>query len=259
MELSICGSTFLFSTVFSSFIFLFHFSYHSVITAKQRKIEKGKGIILLSKTGFRCKISDWYGLHQGYTLTLRPGYTALVGPNGAGKTTLLRQIREVAEKRGYDVFSYSNAIDGGDTAMAKNTLKGNMEFVAASLCSSEGERVAMSFADVVPQIGTRVRKDIATDTPLFILLDGLDSGASIDRTRELMDLFELIERDAGVCSGGAKHEIYILAAVNGYEMARRMCINVRTGESMMFGGYEDYANFICSFFDKFGKEKSNEN
>lgn len=50
--------------------------------------------------GFRCKINDWYGIHQGFNLLLRPGYTALVGPNGAGKSTLLRQIKELAEKRG---------------------------------------------------------------------------------------------------------------------------------------------------------------
>ena len=50
--------------------------------------------------GFRCKINDWYGIHQGFNLLLRPGYTALVGPNGAGKSTLLRQIKELAEDLG---------------------------------------------------------------------------------------------------------------------------------------------------------------
>ncbi len=92
--------------------------------------------------GFRCKINDWYGIHQGFNLLLRPGYTALVGPNGAGKSTLLRQIKELAEKRGYDVFWYSNQEDGDTIAMERNVLRGNMSFVAASLCSSEGERVA---------------------------------------------------------------------------------------------------------------------
>lgn len=204
--------------------------------------------------GFRCKINDWYGIHQGFNLLLRPGYTALVGPNGAGKSTLLRQIKELAEKRGYDVFWYSNQEDGDTIAMERNVLRGNMSFVAASLCSSEGERVALSFGDIVPQIGVRVRKDIAENKPLFILLDGLDSGASIDRTRELMGLFELIERDAGVQPGGAEHEVYILAAVNSYEMARRLCINARTGESVTFGGYEEYADFICSYFKNSEKE-----
>lgn len=207
-----------------------------------------KELIKMSKTGFRCKIEDWYGIHPGFPLSLRPGYTALVGPNGAGKTTLLRQVEEIAKAKGYDVFYYSNQEDGGSTSMERNMLQDNLQFVATAMCSSEGERVAMSFADILPKLGSRVRKDIAEDKPLFILLDGLDSGASIDRTREMMNLFELIERDAGVQPGGAEHEVYILAAVNSYEMARRRCINVRTGESMMFGGYEEYANFICSYF-----------
>lgn len=204
--------------------------------------------------GFRCKIEDWYGIHPGFPLSLRPGYTALVGPNGAGKTTLLRQVEEIVRAKGYDVFYYSNQEEGGSVAMERNMLRDNMEFVATAFCSSEGERVAMSFADILPKLGSRVRKDIAEGRPLFIFLDGLDSGASIDRTRELMSLFELIEKDAGVQPGGAEHEVYILAAVNSYEMARRRCVNVRTGESMTFGGYEEYADFICFYFKNSEKE-----
>ena len=33
----------------------------------------------------RFKVKDWYNLHNGFYVNLRPGYTALVGPNGAGK------------------------------------------------------------------------------------------------------------------------------------------------------------------------------
>lgn len=204
--------------------------------------------------GFRCKIEDWYGIHPGFPLSLRPGYTALVGPNGAGKTTLLQQVKEIAKKKGHDVFYYSNQEDGGSTSMERNMLQDNLQFVATAMCSSEGERIAMAFGDILPKIGARVRKDIAENRPLFILLDGLDSGASIDRTRELMSLFELIEKDAGVQPGGAEHEVYILAAVNSYEMARRRCVNVRTGESMTFGGYEEYADFICFYFKNSEKE-----
>lgn len=44
----------------------------------------------------RIKINDDFGIHSGFFLNLKPGYTPLVGPNGAGKTTLLRQLREYA-------------------------------------------------------------------------------------------------------------------------------------------------------------------
>ena len=197
---------------------------------------------------FRCKIPDLYGIHSGFDLLLRPGYTALVGPNGAGKTTLLQQVKEIAKKRGYEVFFYSNTDNGGDTAKQSYLSEGNIDYLAAAACSSEGEQVALNFGRVVPKIGQLVKKAIANDTPLFILLDGLDSGASIDRARELMHLFELIEREAGVMPGGAEHEIYILVSINSYELARHMCMDVRTGETMLFSGYEDYANFICDYF-----------
>lgn len=61
---------------------------------------------------FRCRVDDWRGIHPGFTLTLRPGYTALAGPNGAGKTTLLYQLEDAARSRGFLVFRYSNLESG---------------------------------------------------------------------------------------------------------------------------------------------------
>ena len=60
----------------------------------------------------RIKIKDWHGLHNGFYLNLRPGYTALVGPNGAGKSTLLRQLKEYANSKKITVIYYSNLEDG---------------------------------------------------------------------------------------------------------------------------------------------------
>lgn len=51
----------------------------------------------------KIPIKDWYGLHRGFSLEIKPGFTALVGPNGAGKTTMLQQIREFAQKSGIQV------------------------------------------------------------------------------------------------------------------------------------------------------------
>ena len=86
--------------------------------------------------------------------------------------------------------------------------------------------------------------------PLFILLDGLDSGASIDRARDLMHLFDLIESEAKTEDGKDTHEIYILVAVNSYELARKRCLDVRTREYLSFKSYEEYAEFICNYLPK---------
>lgn len=206
----------------------------------------------MSKTGFRCKIVDWYDIHSGYTLTLRPGYTALVGPNGAGKTTLLRQLQENAEKRKYKTFFYSNLTDGGNNAMSASILRGNISFAATAMTSSEGERIAQCFGEKLGEIGRAVRDAIAEDVPLFILLDGLDSGASIDRLNDLMSVFSLIEKDAGVQPGGTEHEVYIVAAVNNYVLAKRACVDVRTGKHLSFADYMEYERFICGYFQKEG-------
>lgn len=198
----------------------------------------------------RCKIHDWYGLHNGFNLLLRPGYTAIVGPNGAGKSTLLHELAEIGEERGYDVFRYSDVTDGRDAAVQR-TIDGGMgplSLFFTFATSSEGERAALSFGEAVRNIGEAVAKAIAADKPLLILLDSLDSGASIDRLRELMDFFQLVEHDAGIQPGGAAHAIYIVAAVNSYELAKRMCVDPRTGQSLTFGSYEEYARFICGYF-----------
>lgn len=203
----------------------------------------------MGKTGFRCKIPDWYGIHSGFNLLLRPDYTALVGPNGAGKTTLLLQLEEIAKERGYEVFHYSNLRDGGENARQQYLREDSLDYLATSLCSSEGEQLALNFGKIAGKIGGLVRKSVENDTPLFILLDGLDSGASIDRTRELMALFRLMERDADETPGGTEHELYIVAAVNSYELARYSCVDVRTGKPISFGNYAEYVKYICNYFD----------
>ena len=74
----------------------------------------------------RIKINDDFGIHSGFFLNLKPGYTPLVGPNGAGKTTLLRQLREYANGHDIMVFDYSNLVHGGGNAMDKYLWSGNM-------------------------------------------------------------------------------------------------------------------------------------
>lgn len=222
----------------------------------ETNVEQEKSCEVEAKTqksaakGFSCEIKDWYDLHSGYTLSLQPGYTALVGPNGAGKSTLLLQLKEIVQNRKIASFSYANNRDGGTIATSKYLLRGDIGLIVNGLCRSEGENVAANFADVAGEIGAKVSTAIQNGTPLFIFLDGLDSGVSIDRARELLGFFELVEKDVGICPGGANHEIYILAAVNNYELARRRCIDPRTGKEVSFGSYEEYTDFICDYFKK---------
>ena len=202
----------------------------------------------------KIQVNDWHSLHSGFSLALSPGYTPLVGPNGAGKTTLLQQLREYAGANGIDVWSYSNLTDGGNDARERYLSSGNISMFVTATFSSEGEQVAMNFAGIVTEMGARVSKAINSDTPLFVLLDAIDSGASIDRTRETRNFLELVDRD--IKDHNAK--VYVVAAVNQYELvAERWGINARVGEKVEFASYSEYADFICGFEKQFPRKDTN--
>lgn len=201
------------------------------------------------EAAMKIKIEDWYNLHNGFTLEIKPGFTALVGPNGAGKTTLLQQIGEFANCAGIGIWEYSNLHDGGVNAKDRYEFCGDFNNLAASLTSSEGESVALNFSNKVGTLGSAIRNTAAKKRPMIVLLDAIDSGASIDRARELRGLFNFVyEHDI---SKGA--EVYLVMAVNHYELAKSPadCVNARTGEHIRFETYDSYADFICSFEEKF--------
>lgn len=127
-----------------------------------------------------------------------------------------------------------------------------MELLAISATSSEGERIAMNFGQAVSRLGAAVREAKQQKKELFILLDALDSGSSIDRMREIRSLFDLVAKDAGDTA-------YIICACNSYELVKDAeAVNVRTGKTVRFKDYDDYADFVCSFMEKFAPPKREE-
>lgn len=200
------------------------------------------------------EIKDWYDLHKGYTLTLEPGLTFLVGPNGAGKTTLLSQIADYAKTNNIGLWQYDNLHDGGRHAADQYALQGDFAKVATAMTASEGENVALNFGNRVGEMGQRIGHATSAHQPLIILLDAVDSGASIDRARDLARFLSF------VCDRDIKDtaEVYVVAAANHYELVKApaRCINVRTGDQETFPGYSEYAEFICSFEKQFPRIES---
>ena len=191
-------------------------------------------------------ISDWHELHKGFDLTLNSGFTAIIGPNGAGKTTLLNQLKEYAEKNDFVLWSYSNVVEGS-FATQMYLDSGKFEDLATAAFASEGEKVAFNFSRTIQEIGMTVRKAHLARKPCLILLDAVDSGASIDRARDLRNLFEIIHKDM------QGSPAYAVMAVNQYEIAQAPtdCVNARNGEHITFPTYGEYADFICAFEKKF--------
>lgn len=164
----------------------------------------------------------------------------------------MSQLKEIAKDRGFNVFSYSNLRDGGGNSLQKSLSEGDFEFLATAVSSSEGEQVYMNFGRAVTSIGKAVAQYKRDNTPLLVLLDAIDSGASIDRQQELWTLMTAIERDVGVLGNASPQtEIYIVVAVNTYELAvAAPCIDVRDGKQYSFTSYGEYADFICRYFDR---------
>ena len=199
----------------------------------------------------RIKIEDWYDIHNGYTLSLQPGVTALVGPNGAGKTTLLTQLRDyaadTARRNRFKVLNYSNMTDGGDVAMQSYLSCGDMTQLATAMVSSEGERIIVNLSRFIPKIRPAIEVAEQEGKILIILIDAIDSGMSIDKLRDVAELLDMIAKDI------EGKNIYLVISTNNYELAKGRCLNPRTGKYVSFGSYAEYADFICSFKKLFAK------
>ena len=79
--------------------------------------------------------------------------------------------------------------------------------------------------------------------PVFILLDSIDSGMSIDKLfvfrRDLIDFILLIEKQLD------NGQLYIINAANDWELIREADqVNVLTGKHMDIRTYESYRNFV---------------
>ena len=201
-------------------------------------------------------------LYNRANISFRPGLTVFVGCNGSGKSTLIRLIRSQCTKNSIPVISFDNFHEGGNqTANRISHELGDMGFLASTWGHSEGETIN----DNLSFLSSKLRNFIHTgkvdsrqhkfselfrphdqkETPVpdirVILLDGVDSGFSIDNVLETKDLFALILDDAK--SIGV--DVYIFVSANAYEMASgENCYDVALGKFCKFESYDAYKNFI---------------
>lgn len=191
--------------------------------------------------------TGYFEAHKPVEFEFEPGYTALIGPNGAGKTSLLLELKDYARQEGCPCLNYSNLAEGGPGAAGKAVFAGNVQLGSALMTSSEGECISINFGQFVSKIGQTIRENAGKGKPVLILLDALDSGSSIDRIREIRDLFTLVSEDAE--KSGC--EAYIIAASNAFGMVEGAeCIDVKTGKHRRFATYDAYKNFILKAAEK---------
>lgn len=190
-------------------------------------------------------IQDYYDnkekIYSKTFVTLNDGLTVLVGCNGIGKTTLLHQIKDKCNENNIPCLSFDNLKDGGRNAREKAMFMDDINFVATSLCSSEGENINNNVGRFAEKLGRFVRSNY-NSKEIFILLDALDSGLSVDFVLEVKEyLFNTIIED---CSS---HDIsiYLIVSANEYEMARNeQCLDTPNLAYISFKDYDEYRNYI---------------
>lgn len=162
-------------------------------------------------------------IFQKKSVTLRSGLTVLIGCNGSGKTTLLKQIQWRCDKQNIPCIKFDNLFQNHQNFISNRVFNQDFEAVAQSMSSSEGENINLRLTKFAADAGRFVRQH-SDSKELFILLDGVDSGLSIDNVIELkQDLFTAVIKHCqqlGV-------EAYIIVSANAFEMAyEEQCLDV---------------------------------
>ena len=179
-------------------------------------------------------------LYKTGKFVFEPGLTVLIGCNGSGKTTLLKQIKKKLEDddKPFIFFQYDRERLERDGRLMQGDADVR-EFFSWVSCS-EGEQIMVRLESLAYQIGEFVRENPGKD--VFVLLDGVDSGFSIDNIIELKEsLFKVIIKDFE----NKDNDIYIICSANSYELAAdEDCIVVCTGKHRRFKTYTTYRNMI---------------
>lgn len=183
---------------------------------------------------------EGFNLFKKSNIKIEPGLTVLVGCNGTGKTTLLNHIKSELRNNHIIYLSFDNLFDGGSNARASAGFRGDMAWLATATLSSEGENIMMNIGNMAQKIGNTIRKHSDADE-IWILLDAVDSGLSVDNIIDIKDLFNLIIED----TKKTNTDVYIVISANEYELARNeQCFDVYNSEYITFKDYEDYRKFI---------------
>lgn len=190
---------------------------------------------------------EYYKIYNKDSVEIKPGITNLLSCNGGGKTTLLHQIKEqLAKDKSAYVIEYSEVREGRTNANNSLAFYGNFDALSRNLISSEGENVLNNFGEFCRKLGSKIKRldNRSIDKEEFwILLDGIDSGLSVNEIAEIPEFLKM------VCDDLDKQGVvpYILVAGNNYELIgdlKNSCLDVINLEYLTVNSYEEYRKII---------------
>ena len=183
--------------------------------------------------------NDCGNLYYRSKVAFEPGVTVLVGCNGCGKTTLIRQIKRLLEKDDIPYVAYDNLHDGGSNARQRAGFYGDVDFMATSMCSSEGENIVLNMGNMARSMGALTKKH-PNAKELWFLFDAVDSGLSIDN---VLDIKEYLFKT--VFEHNKDKDIYIIISANSYEMCRgEKCFDTWLCKYIDINSYDEYRDFV---------------
>ena len=194
----------------------------------------------------KIKVKDEYNLFKRKTFTFEEGLNVLVGENGSGKTTLCNEITEFLKANNIKFIKYDNYTESGSQSKINALINGHYDFASSIWNISEGQTHIANISQFVAKINKTI-KSIGDYEKLFIIMDGIDSGVSINKLVEIRELFDIIMEDViemNVARNIHK-EIYIIVTSNSFELVQNArCVYVKNSFTRTFGTYTAYKNFI---------------
>ena len=186
--------------------------------------------------------TDPYGEGRIYLkkdVTFEPNrMTVLVGCNGSGKSTLMTLLKDQLKKeKDILLLDYDDRRDGQSNLMEKMGFFGDYTGLATMWSSSEGEKIYQGVGRFIAGIRSAILKKNPKE--LWILMDAVGSGMSIDKIQEIKGLNDIIVED------NPNLDIYFIVSTNEYEFAEKSdCVDVTTFRHLTFHSYEDYRDYI---------------
>lgn len=188
------------------------------------------------------------GKGKSFTVEFSPGYTCIVGPNGTGKSTMMKQIEDYCKKNfnEFKVVKFDNVKEGGSHRFQEFLYTGKIDLIGTISCSSEGEGIIINLGEFASKCGQATKECREKNKKLVILIDGVDSGTSIDKINNFREYF--CDMIINHCKN-SDIEVYIIATANNYAMISNNvdCISAISGKHRTFKSYKSFESFVMKY------------